>query len=361
MHDTMRKTLIFVAGGLILVVGILYVFILQPTNENEPFTIGVNIPLTGNLATIGEQIRNGMNMAIEEIQDSSFKVVFQDSKGNPKDGLSATNFLLEREDPDFVIVNLTSVAMASKPVLSQQNIQCIYLSTHPEITKSCMNCYRFFTSGKQEGDLIANEILKRGVKKIGLLYVNDAYGQGTMSYIKEVLIQKRPDIEFVDLQYSISGYDFKAILTNSKSSQIDNLLLIGYGFEYKNLFQKLAELNYSPNIFSNFSFSNREGKEIENYKGKIIFTSPTYDVVEKRSNSMKQFVAGYTNKYGSVPDFNAAYGYDNIKIIHAFYRSEQSTFRSFLRSFRYEGAMGRYEFLPDGDVKTQMEIVVKGH
>ena len=73
--------------------------------------------------------------------------------------------------------------------------------------------------------------------------------------------------------------------------------------------------------------------------------------------TMESFNTRFVDKYGSEPDFNAAYAYDNIKIIRDFVRSRQKDFKSFLSTHEYEGAMGRYTFLPNGDVITELHIV----
>lgn len=317
--------------------------------------ISLNIPLTGSLAFIGEQIKNGAELALSEFKDSVLTIGYEDNKGNSRDGIGATNKILSVDNPDFVIVNLTSVSMASKPILSQKDLIAIYLSTYPTILDGCNNCYRFFTSGKQEGDLISNEILKDSITTLGLMYVNDGYGKGTSMYVKKLL--DNLGIEFIDLAYPINGFDFQQLVTSAKGKKLDALLVIGYGFEYSTLFKKLNDLNYYPNIYSNFSFSNVEGQAINNYKGKIIYTAPKFDNVKSRSNHMIEFVSKYVAKYGKVPDFNAAYGYDNIKIIHDYVLGKNKDFKEFLSSFNYNGAMGHYDFLKNGDVKTQLEII----
>ncbi|WP_299368695.1 ABC transporter substrate-binding protein [Winogradskyella sp.] len=359
----MKKTILWILFIVIILSTLVYFFApLSSTQKSEAlFTIGVNIPQTGNLSSIGEQIKSGIDLAKSEINDPLLNIKFQDSKGNARDGSSATNYLLDNENPKFIVVNLTSVAMASKPTLSQKNVQAIYLSTHPDITSSCTNCYRFFTSGKQEGDLIVSKILEKNDNIIGLIYVNDAYGKGTVSYIENSLKSISPEYNFIDMSYPISDYDFKAITTRLKNDKVNSIIVIGYGFEYSDLFRSLKQINYSPTVYSNFSFSNKKGKEITDYQGEIIFTAPTYDKSESRTSEMKKFVENYQSKYKTEPDFNAAYGYDNIKIIYEFYKSKQTSFKQFLSGFKYKGAMGTYSFLPNGDVKTQLEIETKNN
>jgi len=318
--------------------------------------IDVIIPQTGNLAFIGKQIKNGMLLALTETKDSLLTINFIDSKGNSKSGINAVNKAL-LDKPNFIIVNLTSVAMASKPILSNKSLNAIYLSTHPEILNDCNNCFRFFTSGKQESKYISQEILNNSIHKLGLMYVNDSYGTGTAMFIKKLV--KNNNIRLVDLSYPIKDFNFLSLVSKAKSEKIDGILLIGYGFEYSLLFKTFNELNFFPHIYSNFSFSNKEGKEnILKYKGKITYSAPKYDMKNKTNNNMKNFISSYKIKYGNIPDFNAAYGYDNIKIINDYVmQNNHKNFKEFLSNYHYSGAMGKYIFLQDGDVKTEIEII----
>lgn len=321
-------------------------------------TIGINIPQTGELAYIGDQIKKGIDLALEEIASSEIEILYQDSKGVSKDGLSAMESLLQKK-PDFVITNLTTVCMASRPKLSAsaKKLNAVYLCTHPDILTGTSNGFRFFTSGKQESDLITDEFLKSDEEKVGIMYIDDSYGVGTAEYIKDQIRSVRPDIQRIDLAYSFQNNDFKHLLNKAKLEELASIILIGYGNEYDVLFKTMRELDYSPKIYGNFSFANKKGEEVEKYKGKIFFTAPIFSDKSKRSMTMESFNTRFVDKYGSEPDFNAAYAYDNIKIISDFVRSRQKDFKSFLSTHEYEGAMGRYTFLPNGDVITELHIV----
>jgi branched-chain amino acid transport system substrate-binding protein len=84
--------------GLAIIVAIVGIWI-STIKEKEPkvYKIGAILPLTGNLAILGEPEKNGMSLAEEIINQQGgingrpIKIIFEDSKGQPKEAVSIAN------------------------------------------------------------------------------------------------------------------------------------------------------------------------------------------------------------------------------------------------------------------------------
>lgn len=349
----------FLISAFIIIILITLLLITSKKSVPNKIKIGVVIPQTGNLAFIGDQIKNGIELALNDKKDTTIRVIYEDSKGNSRDGVSAVKKLLSIDNVDYIIVNLTRVAMASVPLINKSNSVGFFLSTHPSILDNIDNGFRIFTSGKQEGDLISRYIIdSTKIKKISCIYVNDSYGEGTVNYIRNII---NKDISVLDIaQYDFTNPNFLPLVSKSKQLGAEGILLIGYGFEYEQFLEKLNQIKYYPTIFSNFSFANKEGLEINKYKkNKIVFTAPIFEDSTMYSSTISDFIKKYKSKYNSLPDFNAAYGYDNIKIIiDAIYNSDNVI--NYLKdNYSYEGATGKISIASNGDTNTEMEIVIR--
>ncbi|MCB0722162.1 MAG: penicillin-binding protein activator [Ignavibacteriae bacterium] len=348
------KNLLYIILIVSIVSSSLIYFLILRDDSRNTIKIGIVIPQTGNLAYIGAQIRNGVELAKEEIGDTLIEVIFEDSKGNPNSGISAVNKLISINEVDFLMVNLTSVAIPSIPIISRTESYGFMLSTYPEILEGSKNCFRIFTSGEQEAEIIAKEINSKEVKNLIAIYVNDPYGEGTVTAIKNKL--NRTIVE--EYRYTLSNPEFQSIISKAKFQDADCCILIGYGFEYEQLFTKFSELNFSPVIFSNFSFSNLKGKNsIDRYKNEIYYTAPVFDIENSQTDPMKTFINNYKAKYNSDPDFNAAYGYDNFRIIHEVITSKKNPNVYLKDNFSYTGAMGSIKIEPSGDCITEMKVI----
>jgi branched-chain amino acid transport system substrate-binding protein len=320
--------------------------------------VGIVLPLSGNLAFIGKTIQNGIELSKldNNISETDLKLLYSDSKGNVKDGLKAVQKLLNVDKVDYIIVNLTSVAMASKSsiVSKKNNTIGFMLSTHPNVIENSSNLIRTFINGKQEAQLLINYVKERKIKDIAVIYVDDAYGSGMAEYIQT---QLKVDTNIEINGYKLSNFNFEPILQKLKAKNFENVVLIGYGFEYSKFFQVLKSLNYSPLIMSNLSFSNKKGQEIDSYDNKIVFDMPIFDNVEKRSLFISNFIKNYQSKFGTIPDFNAAYGYDTMLIIKYLRDSKLHINRE--QNITIDGVTGKLTILKTGESITELELVEK--
>ena len=252
---------------------------------------------------------------------------------------------------DYIIVNLTSVAMAAKKTITKhKNTVGLMLSTHPKIVDGSQNLIRTFISGKQESEILIDYINKKNINNIAIVYIDDAYGAGIADYINDKLNKI-----ILKKAYKISNLNFEPLIQNLKEKNIETIVLIGYGFEYPKFFQVLKSLNYAPLILSNMSFSNKKGQEINEYTNKIVFDAPIFDLEQKRGETVNNFIINYLVRFQSTPDFNAAYGYDSIKLIDII--KEKNIANVKRKTIQIEGASGLLTIMSNGDSKTQLELI----
>jgi len=339
----------------------------QQSITMEPIRVGAVLPLTGNLSFLGEAIRNGIEMAKDEFNamDSvggrKVEVIYEDSKGTARDGVSAVQKLVDVDKQPYLIINLTNVALASGAVLERKDALALMLSTHPEVLTGHNNFFRIFISGVQESKLMADYCLKKGYKSFVIVHVDDAYGDGTAQFLRREL-EKSGVVKSVD-KYPIANPDFRTIITIAHSHNPDALIVVGYGREYPQLFRQFEELGWTPPIISNLSFANLAGQALTSpLVSKVAYASPAFLRPDSRLHSSKEFEVKYMRKYGKAPDFNSAYGYDNLKLlvnaILAVGNDDIIKVRDGLRGTKgYLGAIGRIDILSDGDSETDMLMV----
>lgn len=79
-----------------------------PVAEEDVIKIGAILPMTGNAAIYGESMRQGAELATEQINKLNSKkveIIFEDSKGDPKEALSAFNKL--KDNTNVVITAIS--------------------------------------------------------------------------------------------------------------------------------------------------------------------------------------------------------------------------------------------------------------
>jgi branched-chain amino acid transport system substrate-binding protein len=335
--------------------------------KTSKLKIGVVVPLTGNLAFIGEAIKNGIELGIRKnsMQDL-LQVIYEDSKGNVKDGLAAVQKLVDFDKPSVMIVNLTTVALAARPILDKAPLLAIYMSTHPYVLDSSPNGIRLFINGAQESELLAKYITENSkYRKVTVLSVADAYGDGTVRFLEPLLKSEKFDVSFQ--KYELTSPEFRSLAAKIKQIGTDALVIIGYGREYPMLFDNLQEQQWSGDIFGNLSFANLASQNLRNpLKKTVKYSAPGFATPEYRLKSSSEFIELYKQTFTKEPDFNAAYGFDAIQIIAKSTRKidvsstlpdYKSMRNSILSIENYEGAIGKIYFNSNGDSKTEMKLL----
>ncbi|MFQ5686777.1 MAG: ABC transporter substrate-binding protein, partial [Candidatus Scalindua sp.] len=113
--------------------------------------IGVILPLTGPSAVIGEWNKNGIEIALEMTGlNNKIDIIYEDSKNDPKTGISAFNKLTSINNSNLVISSLSGISVPLIP-LSKTNKTPLFLLmvSYPDITKQSEYCFRYHVTSRQ--------------------------------------------------------------------------------------------------------------------------------------------------------------------------------------------------------------------
>ncbi len=149
-----------------------------PLRKESVIRIGFVGPLTGEVATVGENAKIAVQVAADEInakggvKGKKIEVIYEDGKCNAKDATSAGTKLISVDKVVAIIGGLCSgETLAIAPLAEKAKIPLIsYASTNPKITEAGDYIFRFVASDSFQGVYAADYIVKtKGVKRVALL------------------------------------------------------------------------------------------------------------------------------------------------------------------------------------------------
>ncbi|MCD2176860.1 branched-chain amino acid ABC transporter substrate-binding protein [Rhizobium sp. C1] len=229
-------------------------------------TIGLIAPLTGPVAAYGEQVKNGAQVAVDEINKKGGilgeKVVlkFADDGGEPKQGVSAANQLVG-EGVHFVVGPVTSgVAIPVSDVLADNGIVMVTpTATAPDLTKRGLsNVFRTCGRDDQQAEVAAQYVLTHFKdKRIAIVNDKGAYGKGLADAFKATL-NKAGVKEVLDEAITPGDKDFSALTTRIKADKIDLIYFGGYHPEGGLLVRQLHDLSINAQLIGGDGLSNTE-------------------------------------------------------------------------------------------------------
>ena len=361
MDENMKKIWIgIIIFALVILAAVLVVT--QLKREAAKIEIGVITPLTGPAAKYGESTKRGLDLAASElnlgesINGKTISLIYEDSKTEPKEAVSAFQKLTTIHKLRVVIGALTSSEfLAIAPIAEDKKVILFTPSASaPQITNAgdyiFRNCYSDIYEGTKIAQYITNET---EYKKIAILHINNDYGLGLRDAFKNELMKKESG-EIIDVEmYDLTATDFRTPLSKIKASNPDALYIVGYG-EMGRILRETKELGLNIPIFSNIMFEDPDILNIAKEAAEgVIYAYPSYSP-ENMQGNIVSFIQKFEKEYGQIPDIYAATAYDALNILALAIKNggeNSSQIKETLYSIKdYPGVTGKTTFDKNGDV-----------
>jgi len=293
------------------------------SKKSDNVKVGVMMPLTGDVATLGVPAFNGIKLAVEDYNNSrkqnepAIELIVEDTKAEPKTGVSSINKLITYDEVKVILGPLTStVTLAVAPIAEKNKTVLISPgASAPKITAAGDYIFRNELSDLEGGRAqakIAYDSLN--YRNIFIVYINTDYGKG----IEEVF-----ENEFLKIGGKITGSegfnpgntDFRGIISKIQASDYDTIFLVGID-EMVNFIQQIHQQGISVQIYTTPIFENKEYlKKLGSLAEGIIYIYYGTFNPESSDRAIKGFVVNYYNRFNTDPTYYSALAYDATNII----------------------------------------------
>ena len=348
--------------------------IVQPTPEIDDrsgeIPIGVVLPLTGHLAAAGELMKQGFDLALDEINNgqlgnTQFKFIIEDDTSTPEGAVDAFNQLIHEDDVSVILGPASSTATRAAFPIAQENGIVAISPTSGERGLSAIGDFVFripLTTDVLVPKGIEVTYAKLGYQRVATMYdETDGFSTDRDTALQEAFTAK--DVEVLTTESFRSGdTDFSAQLTRIQALNPDAIFVSALPPEKPGILIQARQLGISvPFIVS--SVTNVEvaaaGAAAE---GVITFIGwlPTDDTPGNQA-----FVKNYSATYGMEPNVFATASYASVHILAEAIKNAQATdsisIRDALANISdLDTVFGKFSFNADGDaVYEQKALIVK--
>ena len=321
--------------------------------------VGAIIPLTGPISFIGDLIKEGMELAVEEVNEKSaengfrLEIVYGDNKGAPKHTISTIQRNINIDEIKLFLVAPTPACMAVTAIVDKAKVIMFAGSTHPYITDKSEYIFRTCASNAEENNLLIKYAESNGIESVGALFVEDDFGLSAISYFQEhfngrVIIQEA---------YDRRNTEFRPQILKIRHAEPEAVLIQGYGIAIPTILKQMAELGVDRPILGNLGFVHppvvRALKNLPaDFVKRMTFSSPVFS---------QKFTHLIENKFSMKPDLAQAYGYDFIIIIAREIKKHgldvDKIKKSILQIKNYSGAFEKISFSPNGDSRSTVRLM----
>ena len=307
---------------------VLAAFALPGTSLAQNVKIGFVTTLTTGAAVIGNDMRDAVNLAVEDLNgkmgDLDIEVIFADDGFKPETGKQVTDKLVKSDDVDFVAGYIWShVLLASqKSVLSAEKF-LISANAGPSQLAGKL-CHRDFFSTSWQNDqtpmAMGAVLSQQGIGKLYVMAPNYAAGKNMVAGVERTF---KGEIVGKDLTKwgKDAQLDFSAELAKAKASGAEAIFVFypgKAGGAFMKQYEQAGLADKLP-LYTVFTVDAISLPKLQQANMKAVLGSLTTGFWGPglKAPQNQKFVSGFREKYGRYPSFYAAQSYDSIFLINS--------------------------------------------
>ena len=288
----------------------------------DTIKIGTIGPLSGAVAVYGVDCKNGIELAVEEINAAGgingkmISLISEDDEGNPEKSVNAYKKIVTKDKAKFIVGSLTSgCTMAISSLAQAQKVLMIApAATATAITDAGDYVFRACFIDPFQGTVGAKFVSETlGSKNAAVLYdIGNDYSVGLTDNFVKTFEENSGKIVAKE-SYSTGDKDFNAQLTKIKNANPDVVYLPDYYGTVALIAKQLRAQGINTPIVGADGWdglTENAGDEVLNG-----FYSNHY-AADSTEGAVRKFVDGYKAKYeGKTPTAFAALGYDAVYML----------------------------------------------
>lgn len=276
--------------------------------------VGVILPLTGQLATFGQESLNGLNLALEQTKGSGTGVdlIVEDTRSTVTDSASAINKLITSDKVSVVIGEVASSNTIAATSAAQSNKVPLmtHASTNDTITQGKEYVSRICFIDSFQGQVMAKFAFNDlNAKTAAILLDSDSdYSRGLRSSFSKAFEELGGKV-VVDVSYSQKDTDFKAQLMKVRKEKPDVVFVPGYYTQVGAILRQSKELKIKAPYLGTDGWDSPAFFEIAGEASEGHYLSNHF-APDDSDPAVQKFVTEYKAKYNAVPGAMAALAYD---------------------------------------------------
>ncbi len=308
----------------------------------DPIKIGVAGPFTGGSSSMGVSMRDGVRLAIDEINKSGgvlgrqLVAVERDDEAKNERGVQIAQELINKEKVTATVGYInTGVALASQrffqeakiPVMN--NVATGSLITHQFDKEPENYVFRNAAHDSIQAPMIVEEaVARRGFKKVAILADSTNYGQLGRQDLETALKTKGITPVAVE-KFNIKDVDMTAQLLKAKEAGAEAVLTYGIGPELAQIANGMTKLGWKVPMVGSWTLSMANYIDNAGPGGEGARMPQTF-IQEPTTPKRQSFIISYLKTFNPKnarmdSPVSAAQGYDSVYLLAAAIKQAGST------------------------------------
>ncbi len=332
--------------------------------SKDAYRIGGIFAITGPSSFLGEPEKKSMEMVVDEINAQGgidghpLEAVIYDTEGDPGKTVLATNKLISKDNVLAIVgPSLTPTTLAIVPIVEKEKVPLISCAAGIKITEP-IKPWVFKTA---QSDVLAvaaiyQHMQKQNIKKIGILTVENAFGESGKEQLQAQAAQY--GIEIVQAEsFGGKDTDMTAQLTKIRSAQPQAIVCWGTNPGPAVIAKNVQQMNIKIPLYQSHGVASPKFLELAGDAaegiilptGKILVGQQLPDTDPQKSVLLK-YIEQFEKRYQMPVSGFGGYAYDAMHLLAAALRSTEGNkekLRDALEKLTGEvGVTGTFNFSP---------------
>jgi branched-chain amino acid transport system substrate-binding protein len=297
----------------------------------ETIKIGVNEPLTGDVAASGNYVTDGARIAADEINvnggllGQQVELIIEDNKSNPTEAVAVAEKLIGRDKVPVMMGAWSSTfTLAVMPKLMEYGVPMLVETSSSDKITTQGNpwVFRISPTSAMEAKAFADQVGKFNIKKADFLVVNNDWGRGAAQQFGNMLKEHDVAVDEVETM-DPAAQDMSAQLSKIKASDADTLFVTTDVEQLTLVFKQAKALGLAKQIITTGG-SQAPDQLIQQAGGAadgsyhLLFFTPWFPEAAKNPGVAEKFVAEWKKRGYDFAGLTEGFrGYDGIMTIAA--------------------------------------------
>jgi branched-chain amino acid transport system substrate-binding protein len=327
--------------------------------DNSKINILVAAPFTGEAASYGKVLKEGIEIALSELEADPVKkrlnVIYRDSKLSLKEIVNILHQEISIHPISVVMPVSTSESLILAPICNKNKIILLPpLADGDQLTNAGPYVYRISPTSSFQGKELARAVIGGGHARAAVLSLNDAWGTGLSEAFKDSFQKKGGEVVAMEI-CNPGQTDLRLQLEKIRMANPSALVILIHPAETIPALKQIRELVIKAQLYGGDTFSNKAiYNEAADLAQGVVFALPS----QPDNEAFRKFSTLYKSKYGTSADINAAAARDAIMLIAEAVRKGAKNGESIKMEFEklnagFEGATGLIKWDKNGDVVSK--------
>ena len=327
--------------------------------ESERYRIAAIIPLSGQVASLGNYVKKGIDLGLENLpveQRSKIELVYEDDQFNPLQSISAYRKLQSSSQVDAVFTVGSPPANGLGPITERDKTVLVAIgASDPSIAVGRNYSFIHWVTPPVLGEKLSEELISRNLKRIAFVVAEVTGAIADANAAIDALKRKgKSELVVYHQTFLKDATDYRTALLQIKDKRADAVVAVLFPGALAAFAGQFRETQIPAELVGMETFEDES--EVKASRGALIGAWYV-----NAAASTNDFVSLYRRRYGEHPGWGAANGYDSVNLIAAAVAKvgrNNEAVRDFLRSVKdYSGATG--VFSASGDNRFTLPAAVK--